>query len=119
MSKSTASQFVRSGSWCSGRPASRSASFRAANSARRSSMPSGSSLSSSAPTTTFRPMGSQYPLLAYHERARNLTVPAFVMDRPVLHTLVRELAESDRFQAFLEELRETHQGLAVAPADTH
>ncbi|HET6643637.1 MAG TPA: transcription-repair coupling factor [Gaiellaceae bacterium] len=39
------------------------------------------------------------------------------MDRPVLHTLVRELAESDRFQAFLEELRETRQGLAVETAE--
>ena len=64
-----------------------------------------------------RPMGSDYPLLAYHERPRNLTVPAFVMDRPVLHTLVRELADSKRFRAFLEELRETHQGLAVEAAD--
>src|SRR4029450_12630961 len=39
------------------------------------------------------------------------------MDRPVLHTLVRELADSDRFEAFLEELRETYQGLAVEAAD--
>jgi transcription-repair coupling factor (superfamily II helicase) len=39
------------------------------------------------------------------------------MDRPVLHTLIRELAESDRFQGFLAELRESHQGLAVEPAD--
>jgi transcription-repair coupling factor (superfamily II helicase) len=54
---------------------------------------------------------------AYHERPRNLTVPAFVMDRPVLHTLVRELADSGRFQSFLEELRETRQGLAVEAAD--
>jgi transcription-repair coupling factor (superfamily II helicase) len=39
------------------------------------------------------------------------------MDRPVLHTLTRELAESDRFQGFLDELRESHQGLAVEAAD--
>jgi transcription-repair coupling factor (superfamily II helicase) len=39
------------------------------------------------------------------------------MDRPVLHTLIRELAESDRFQGFLDELRESHQGLAVEAAD--
>jgi transcription-repair coupling factor (superfamily II helicase) len=39
------------------------------------------------------------------------------MDRPVLHTLTRELAESDRFRAFLEELGESHQGLAVAASD--
>src|SRR4029453_18092431 len=84
---------------------------------RRSSMPSGSSLSRNAPTTTFRPMGAEYPLLAYHERPRNLAVPAFVMDRPVLHTLIRELADSERFQAFLQEFHETHQGLAVEAAD--
>ena len=29
------------------------------------------------------------------------------MDRPVLHPLVRELAESERFRAFLEELPDT------------
>jgi transcription-repair coupling factor (superfamily II helicase) len=46
-----------------------------------------------------------------------LTVPAFVMDRPVLHTLAQELAASERFQAFLEALRETHEGLAVEAAD--
>ncbi|HEY6584669.1 MAG TPA: transcription-repair coupling factor [Gaiellaceae bacterium] len=39
------------------------------------------------------------------------------MDRPVLHTLIRELAESDRFQGFLDELRESHQGLAVEASD--
>ncbi len=39
------------------------------------------------------------------------------MDRPVLHTLTRELAESDRFQGFLDELRESHQGLAVEASD--
>src|SRR5512132_409712 len=39
------------------------------------------------------------------------------MDRPVLHTLVRELADSGLFQAFMEELRETRQGLAVEAAD--
>jgi len=48
---------------------------------------------------------------------RNLTVPAFVMDRPVLHTLAQELAASERFQTFLEEVRETHQGLAVEAID--
>jgi transcription-repair coupling factor (superfamily II helicase) len=46
-----------------------------------------------------------------------LTVPAFVMDRPVLHTLVLELAASERFQAFLDELRQTHQGVAIEAAD--
>ena len=39
------------------------------------------------------------------------------MDRPILHTLTQELAGSDRFQAFLDELRETNQGLAVEAAD--
>src|SRR5262245_2080459 len=34
-------------------------------------------------------------------------VPSFVMDRPVLHPLVRELADSERFRAFLEELPDT------------
>jgi transcription-repair coupling factor (superfamily II helicase) len=39
------------------------------------------------------------------------------MDRPVLHTLTQELAASDRLQAFLDELRETHQGLAVEASE--
>jgi transcription-repair coupling factor (superfamily II helicase) len=39
------------------------------------------------------------------------------MDRPVLHTLALELGESERFRAFLDELGETHQGLAVEAAD--
>jgi transcription-repair coupling factor (superfamily II helicase) len=39
------------------------------------------------------------------------------MDRPVLHTLTHELTANDRFQAFLEELRETRRGLAVEAAD--
>jgi transcription-repair coupling factor (superfamily II helicase) len=39
------------------------------------------------------------------------------MDRPVLHALSQELAASERFQAFLDELRETHRGLAVESAD--
>src|SRR5262245_27809654 len=34
-------------------------------------------------------------------------VPSFVMDRPVLHPLVRELADSERFRAFLVELPAT------------
>jgi transcription-repair coupling factor (superfamily II helicase) len=46
-----------------------------------------------------------------------LTVPAFVMDRPVLHTLAQELAAGERFQAFLDELRESHKGLAVEAAE--
>ncbi|HEV3478384.1 MAG TPA: transcription-repair coupling factor [Gaiellaceae bacterium] len=46
-----------------------------------------------------------------------MTVPAFVMDRPVLHTLVLELAAGERFQAFLDELRQTHQGVAIEAAD--
>src|SRR5215207_9340583 len=39
------------------------------------------------------------------------------MDRPVLHVLAQELAGSERFQAFLEELARTRQGLAVEVAD--
>jgi transcription-repair coupling factor (superfamily II helicase) len=39
------------------------------------------------------------------------------MDRPVLHTLTRELAETDRLQGFLDDLRESHQGLAVEASD--
>src|SRR6266511_2780512 len=34
-------------------------------------------------------------------------VPSLVMDRPVLHPLVRELAESERFRAFLGEFPDT------------
>src|SRR5262245_13459716 len=34
-------------------------------------------------------------------------VPSFVLDRPILHPLVRELADSERFRAFLEELPDT------------
>ena len=39
------------------------------------------------------------------------------MDRPVLHTLTQEVAASDRFRAFLDELGETRRGLAVEAAD--
>jgi transcription-repair coupling factor (superfamily II helicase) len=39
------------------------------------------------------------------------------MDRPVLHTLAEELAANERFQAFLDELRETRSDLAVEAAD--
>src|SRR5262245_16311131 len=39
------------------------------------------------------------------------------MDRPVLHNLSREPAETERFQNFLDELRESHQGFAVEAAD--
>ena len=39
------------------------------------------------------------------------------MDQPVLHTLTRELAGSDRFQGFLDELRATGRELAVEAAD--
>jgi transcription-repair coupling factor (superfamily II helicase) len=53
----------------------------------------------------------------YHARARNLTVPAFVMDRPVLHTLAQELATGERFQSFLDELGQAREGLAVEAAD--
>src|SRR5262245_51143030 len=40
-------------------------------------------------------------------QARGTPVPSLVMDRPVLHAFVRELAESERFRMFLEELPET------------
>src|SRR5437867_12544286 len=37
----------------------------------------------------------------------NRPVRPFVMDRPVLHPLVRELAESERFREFVQELPDT------------
>src|SRR5262245_47366337 len=40
-------------------------------------------------------------------QGRGTQVPSFVMDRPVLHPFVRELAESERFRSFLEQLPET------------
>ena len=40
-------------------------------------------------------------------QARGTPVPSLVMDRPVLHPFVRELAESERFRSFLEELPAT------------
>src|SRR5918994_2656348 len=39
------------------------------------------------------------------------------MDRPVLQTLAEELAANERFQAFLDELREARQGLAVEASE--
>src|SRR6266550_2041175 len=45
--------------------------------------------------------------LADSIQGRGTSVPSLVMDLPVLHPFVRELAESDRFRAFLEELPET------------
>jgi transcription-repair coupling factor (superfamily II helicase) len=39
------------------------------------------------------------------------------MDRPVLHALTQELAANERFQAFLDEVRETRRGLAVEAGD--
>src|SRR3954454_6001335 len=39
--------------------------------------------------------------------ARGTSVPSLVMDRPVLHPFVRELADSERFRAFLEQLPDT------------
>ncbi|MDP9490661.1 MAG: transcription-repair coupling factor [Actinomycetota bacterium] len=39
------------------------------------------------------------------------------MDRPVLHVVARELAETERFEAFAEEISGSHQGLAVEAAD--
>src|SRR6059058_6016880 len=38
---------------------------------------------------------------------RGTPVPSLVMDRPVLHPFVLELAESERFRAFIEELPDT------------
>src|SRR5215471_13334468 len=40
-------------------------------------------------------------------QGRGTQVPSLVMDRPVLHPFVRELAESERFRSFLEQLPET------------
>ena len=54
---------------------------------------------------------------AYHGRPRNLAVPAFVVDRPVLHVVAQELAESERLNAFADEIEETHKGLAVEAAE--
>ncbi|HET8653592.1 MAG TPA: transcription-repair coupling factor [Gaiellaceae bacterium] len=39
------------------------------------------------------------------------------MDRPVLHVVARELAESERLNAFADEIEETHKGLAVGVAE--
>jgi transcription-repair coupling factor (superfamily II helicase) len=39
------------------------------------------------------------------------------VDRPVLHVVAQELAESERLAAFAEELSRTHEGLAVEAAD--
>src|SRR6185436_18423117 len=47
------------------------------------------------------------PDLADSIQGRGTQVPSLVMDLPVLHPFVRELAESERFRAFLEELPET------------
>jgi transcription-repair coupling factor (superfamily II helicase) len=55
--------------------------------------------------------------LALRWTPRNLTVPAFVVDRPVLHVVAEELADSERLAAFAEELSRTHEGLAVEEAD--
>jgi transcription-repair coupling factor (superfamily II helicase) len=46
-----------------------------------------------------------------------LTVPAFVVDPPVLHVVAQELADSERLNAFADELEAVHQGLAVEAAD--
>jgi transcription-repair coupling factor (superfamily II helicase) len=46
-----------------------------------------------------------------------LTVPAFVVDRPVLHVVAQELADSERLVAFAEGLTSTHEGFAVEAAD--
>ncbi|HEX7254962.1 MAG TPA: transcription-repair coupling factor [Gaiellaceae bacterium] len=48
---------------------------------------------------------------------RNLTVPAFVVDRPVLQVVAQELADSERLETFADELAETHKGLAVEASD--
>jgi len=40
-------------------------------------------------------------------QGRGTPVPSLVMDLPVLHPFVRELAENERFRLFLEELPET------------
>jgi transcription-repair coupling factor (superfamily II helicase) len=39
------------------------------------------------------------------------------VDRPVLHVVAQELAESERLQAFAEEISATHEGLAIEAAD--
>jgi transcription-repair coupling factor (superfamily II helicase) len=39
------------------------------------------------------------------------------VDRPVLHVVAQELAESERLQAFVEEISATHEGLAIEAAD--
>jgi transcription-repair coupling factor (superfamily II helicase) len=39
------------------------------------------------------------------------------VDRPVLHVVAQELVESERLQAFANEIREVHTGLAVEAAD--
>ena len=49
--------------------------------------------------------------------APELTVPAFVVDQPVLHVVAQELAESERLNAFAEDIEATHQGLAVEVSD--
>jgi transcription-repair coupling factor (superfamily II helicase) len=46
-----------------------------------------------------------------------LTVSAFVVDRPVLHVVARELADNERLESFADDLAVTHQGLAVEAAD--
>ncbi len=42
-----------------------------------------------------------------YDEGRGTPVPSVVVDRPVLHPLVRELAESERFRAFVQELPDT------------
>ncbi|HEV2902401.1 MAG TPA: transcription-repair coupling factor [Gaiellaceae bacterium] len=39
------------------------------------------------------------------------------MDRPVLHVVAQELAESERLQTFADEISEAHRGLAIEAAD--
>jgi transcription-repair coupling factor (superfamily II helicase) len=46
-------------------------------------------------------------LVAGYHASRGTPVPSVVMDPPVLHPFVRELADSERFRAFLEELPDT------------
>ncbi len=48
---------------------------------------------------------------------RNATVPAFVVDRPVLHVLAQELADSERLGLYVDEIEATHRGLAVEASD--
>src|SRR6266550_9188964 len=45
--------------------------------------------------------------LADSIQGRGTSVPSLVMDLPVLHPFVRELAESERFRAFVEQLPDT------------